>query len=101
MNLGIVCASVPAMPMFFSQHKVGLQTLNTLRFRLFGKSTGEDSTSYKPSARKAMAKGKSFHGISLNVTSPSLGMKSNLGVKGEDYIELKEDHDRRPMASQT
>ena len=101
MNIGIVCASVPAMPMFFSHHKLGLQTLNSLRQRLFGKSAVEDSTSQRFSSRKAAAKNKSFHGISLNMTSPNLGLKSNLGVKGEEYIELEEGHDRRLLVSQT
>ncbi len=99
MNVGIVCASVPAMPMFFKQHKLGFQPLVTLGYRLFGKSTGEGSTSNKSSARKAVAKSKSFHGISLNMTSPSLAMKSNLGLKGEEYVELEEGHDRRSQAS--
>ena len=85
MNVGIVCASVPAIPMFFKQHKLGFQPLRTLGYRLFGKPTGEDSTPNRRSARKAAAKSKSFHGISLNMTSPNLGMKSNMGVNSEEY----------------
>jgi len=100
MNVGILWASVPAMPMFFRQQKFGSQTLNTLRYRLFGRFTGGNSSSRGSSARKAAgAKSKSFHGISLNMTSPSLGLKSNLGGIGEDYIELEEGHGRRLLAS--
>ena len=101
MNVGILCASVPAMPMFFKQHKFGSQTLDTLRYRLFGRFTGGISSSRGSSGRKAAgAKSKSFHGISLNMTSPSLGLKSNLGRIGEDYVELEEGHGRRLLASQ-
>lgn len=95
MNVGIVCASVPAMPMFLKQNELKFQPLRSLGYRLFGKLTGEGSTSSRSPARKAAEKSKSFPGISLNMTSPSLGMKSSLGVKGEEYVELEEGHARR------
>ena len=99
MNVGIICASIPAMPMFFRQHKLGLQSFNSLRHRLFGKSALEDSTSHGSSARNPAAKKKSFHGISLNMTSPSLVVKSNLGGKVEEYVELEEGNDQRGLMS--
>ena len=91
MNVGIVCASVPAMPMFFRQHKLELPSLYSLKYRLFGKSDGASS--------RTPAKSKYFRGISLKMTSPSLGMKSNLGKKGEDWAELEEGHDQKPLAT--
>lgn len=81
MNVGILCASVPAMPMFFRQHKFGSQTLDTLRYRLFSRFTGGISSSHGSSGRKAAgAKSKSFHGISLNMTSPSLWFEEQSGA---------------------
>lgn len=88
MNIGIFCASVPAIPMFFRQHKLGLGALSSFRYRIFGKSSAEALQTKKDQ------KGKSFRGIELNMTGPSLGMKSKLGVKSEDYTELDEDYKR-------
>ncbi|KAI4261644.1 MAG: hypothetical protein L6R42_003160 [Xanthoria sp. 1 TBL-2021] len=88
MNVGIMCASVPAIPMFFRQHKLGLGALSNLRYRIFGKTSAEALQTKKDQ------KGKSFRGIELNMTSPSLGMKSKLGVKSEEYTELDDDYRR-------
>ena len=94
MNVGIVCASVPAMPMFFKQHKLELPSLTSLRYRLFGKSDGETSTT-----STTPAKPKYFRGISLNMTGPSLGMKSERGGRNEDWVELEEGQARHPLAA--
>lgn len=98
MNVGIVCASVPAMPMFFRQHKLGLSTLNSIRYRLFGKSTSETSTYREGLEKEATAKHKPFHGISLKMTTPSLGMKSTLDTNDVDGAEFGEGHGRRLLA---
>lgn len=88
MNIGILCASIPAMPMFFQQHKFGFGGLSSLRYRIFGKTSAEALQTRKDQ------KGKSFRGIELNMTSPSLGMKSKMGVKSEEYTELDENYRR-------
>lgn len=88
MNVGILCASVVTIPMFFREHKLGLRALSSIRYRIFGK------TSVEVLQTKKDQKGKSFHGIELNMTGPSLGMKSTLGVKSEKYTELDEDYTR-------
>lgn len=69
MNGGILCASIPAVPMFFRQTTFGMRILNTLEYRLSG----------------------------FNMTSPSVGVKSSLGSKSEEYVELEEGHDRKRL----
>lgn len=88
MNVGILCASVPAVPLFFRQHKLSLGALSSLRYRIFGK------TSEKALQMKNEQKGKSFRGLELNVTGPSLGMKSKLGTRSKEYMELDENDKR-------
>ncbi|KAL8857511.1 MAG: hypothetical protein Q9178_006006 [Gyalolechia marmorata] len=89
MNVGILCASVPAIPMFFRQHKLGLGALSSLRYRLFGRTSAEALQTKKDQKRE------SFHGIELHMTNPSLGMKSKLGgMKHEEYTEMDEDYKR-------
>lgn len=94
MNVGIVCASVPTIPGFFHQHKLGLGGFSTLVHRLYGMLLA--STSPKSSTGKKESKDTSFRGIELNITSPNLGMKSSLntksqvGAKVDGYVEIEE-----------
>ena len=94
MNVGIVCASVPTMPGFFNQHKLGLGGFSGLVHRIYGMFSR--STLPKLSTGKKGSKDKSFRGIDLDITSPNLGMKSTLntksqgGAKEDGYVEIEE-----------
>ncbi|KAL9052663.1 MAG: hypothetical protein Q9206_004229 [Seirophora lacunosa] len=67
---------------------IRLGALSSLRYRIFGK------TSEKALQMKNEQKGKSFRGLELNVTGPSLGMKSKLGTRSKEYMELDENDKR-------
>ena len=87
MNVGIICACMPAMPPFFRTHKLGLGGWgSTFRYRLCGCCSLFSSSVGAAMGRAGMGeKGKSFRGISrLEMTKPELDFKA------EEYVELGE-----------
>ena len=91
--VGIVCASVPTMPGFSHQHKLGLGRFSNLVQRVHG--TFLAYTLPKSLTGKKGSKDNSFRGIELDITSPSLGMKSSLNTKSQvgamedGYVEIE------------
>ncbi|CAF9907976.1 MAG: hypothetical protein HETSPECPRED_007954 [Heterodermia speciosa] len=84
MNIGIICASMPAMPLFFRQHKLGLGS--SFRYRFFPSSRPTPLSSSREKVDGEGQGSKSFKGISLNMTKPTLGF----GEGAEEYVELGE-----------